>query len=98
MKTFPAELSPLLIGAARMGAGLVLRQVQPDALNLPERPDRMHTDRGLQRAARKTHDGIARFLPGSLTGRIGRSLTNLGAGLVIVRLLDMSADVTEAAS
>ena len=92
MKNAPAEISPLLIGAALLGAGIALRQVQPSVLSLPDRPDQLHTGRGLQRAARKTRDGIASVLPSNLTGSIGRSLAIMGAGLVMVRLLDMAVD------
>ncbi|SPJ26281.1 hypothetical protein [Palleronia abyssalis] len=87
--------SPLLIGAALVGAGLLLRQWEPRALNLPDRPDRPHRDRGAKRMARKTRDTVAKILPGNLTGSIGRTLLIMGAGLVLVRLLDMAADESE---
>lgn len=91
----PAHTSPLLLGAALVGAGLVLRNWEPDALRLPERPTRPHMDRGASRMAREARDLIARILPGNLTGSIGRTLVIMGAGLVLVRLLDMAADEQE---
>lgn len=95
MNDTPAHISPILIGAALLGAGIALRQVQPKALSLPERPDRAYTDRGLQRVARKSRDAVATFLPSNMTGSIGRSLAIMGAGLVMVRLLDMAVDDTD---
>ena len=91
----PARTSPFLLGAALLGAGLVLRQWEPEALRLPERPTRPHLDRGASRMARKTRDLIARILPGNMTGSMGRTLVIMGAGLVLVRLLDMAADEQE---
>ena len=91
----PAQTSPLILGAALLGAGLVLRNWEPEALRLPDRPDRPHRDRGARRVARKTRDGIARVLPGNMTGSVGRTLVIMGAGLVLVRLLDMAADEQE---
>ncbi|SFG45929.1 hypothetical protein SAMN04488020_102292 [Palleronia marisminoris] len=91
----PARTSPLLLGAALVGAGLVLRNWEPEALRLPDRPTRPHLDRGTSRIARKTRDLIARILPGNMTGSMGRTLVIMGAGLVLVRLLDMAADEQE---
>ncbi|MBJ3763919.1 hypothetical protein ILP92_14295 [Maribius pontilimi] len=84
-----------MLGAALLGTGLLLRQWHPKALSLPERPDRPHRDRGMRRAARKTRDGIARVLPSNMTGSLGRTLAIMGAGLVMVRLLDMAVDEQE---
>ena len=82
------ENSPLLTGIALLGAGLMLRRWQPSALRLPEKPQEEARDRGVRRAARKSRDGIAKVLPGNLTGSIGRSLVVMGAGLILVRALD----------
>lgn len=68
------ETSPMLIGAALIGAGLLLRRVEPDALSLPDKPDVAHRDSGARRAARITRDGIAKVLPSNLTGSVGRTL------------------------
>ncbi|WOI56899.1 hypothetical protein [Palleronia sp. LCG004] len=95
MKNPPSELSPILLGTALLGAGLLLRQWEPGALSLPSKPDVVHRDRGLKRAARRTRDGIARFLPSNMTGSLGRSLAIMGAGLVLVRLLDMAVEDDE---
>ncbi|SEN42884.1 hypothetical protein [Palleronia pelagia] len=92
----PAELSPIIVGAALLGTGMLLRRWQPSALSLPERPDTLHRDSGARRAARKTRDGIARVLPSNLTGSLGRTLIIAGAGLVLVRLLDFAVDDGEA--
>ena len=96
MKSATPEASPLLIGAALLGAGLVLRNWQPSALSLPEPPDIPRQSTGLQKAARLGRNVLARFLPGNLTGSIGRTLLIMGAGLVLVRLLDMAVDESEA--
>ena len=95
MKTGPAEISPFLIGAALIGAGYALRQVQPSIFSLPDKPDQLHRDSGAQRVARITRDGIAKVLPSNLTGSVGRTLLMMGAGLVLIRLLDMAADEGE---
>jgi hypothetical protein len=86
------ELSPWLIGALLVGGGLLLRAWEPTALTLPDRPDAMHRDRGMRRGIRRTRDGIARILPSNMTASIGRSLVIMGAGLVLVRLLDMAVE------
>ncbi len=91
--TRPAPaVAPLILGAALIGGGLLLRKWQPQALALPERPARPHRDRGARRMARLTRDGIARILPGNLTGSIGRTLLIMGAGLVLVRLFDLAVE------
>ncbi len=87
-----SDAAPLVLGAALIGGGLLLRQWQPKALVLPDRPAMAHRDSGTRRLARHTRDGIARFLPGNLTGSIGRTLLIMGAGLVLVRLLDMAVE------
>ena len=84
--------SPLLAGIALLGAGLVLRRVQPSVLSLPEPDGADRNDRGVKRAARKSRDGLAGVLPGNLTGSIGRSLIIMGAGLVAIRALDAVVD------
>ena len=86
------DAAPLILGAALIGGGLLLRQWQPKALALPDRPAVTHRDRGARRVARLTRDGIARVLPGNLTGSIGRTLLIMGAGLVLVRLLDAAVE------
>lgn len=90
------QTSPLLIGAVLIAGGLLLRNWNPSALSLPDKADGPHRDSGRQKAARRTRDGIARILPGNMTGSIGRSLLIMGAGLVLVRLLDMAVDDDEA--
>ena len=92
---FRPAASPLLIGAALIGAGLLLRQVEPQALSLPDKPDGDHRDSGRQRLARKTRDGIAKVLPSNLTGSVGRTLLMMGGGLVLIRLLDMAVEEGE---
>jgi hypothetical protein len=87
--------SPVLAGIALLGAGLLIRQWQPDALRLPEPENRKRLDRGLARAARKSRDGLAMILPSNLTGSIGRSLMVMGAGLLTLRALDFLADDNE---
>lgn len=84
--------SPLVTGALLFVLGLLLRRWHPDALRLPEPPRRGTRGRGVPRAARQARDGIARVLPTNLTGSIGRTLAIAGAGLVLVRLLDMTVD------
>jgi len=88
--------SPLLAGIALLGAGLVLRRVQPSVLSLPEPDGADHNDRGVKRAARKSRDGLAGVLPGNLTGSIGRSLIIMGAGLMAIRALDAVVDDEDA--
>ena len=78
-----------------LGAGLLTRQWQPHALNLPEPENRDRRDRGLKRAARKSRDGLAGLLPSNLTGSIARSLMIMGAGLLTLRPLDLLADDDE---
>ncbi|MCX8225792.1 MAG: hypothetical protein OTI35_06935 [Sulfitobacter sp.] len=84
--------SPLLAGIALLGAGLVLRQVKPAFLSLPEPDARNHNDRGVRRAARKSRDGLAKVLPSNLTGSIGQSLIIMGFGLLTIRALDAMVD------
>lgn len=84
--------SPVLAGIVLLGAGLLIRQWQPAALELPEPENRNRRDRGLKRAARKSRDGLAGILPSNLTGSIGRSLMIMGAGLLTLRALDFLAD------
>ena len=91
----PAHSSPVLIGAVLLGGGLLLRNWNPGALGLPDKPVRQHADRGRERAARIFRDGIARVMPSNLTGSVGRTLMLMGAGLVLVRLLDMAVDEGE---
>ncbi|NUH65018.1 hypothetical protein HTT03_06855 [Sulfitobacter sp. S0837] len=88
--------SPVLAGIALLGAGLLIRQWQPDALRLPEPENKHRRDRGLRRAARKSRDGLAMLLPSNLTGSIGRSLMIMGGGLLALRLLDLLVDQDEA--
>ena len=92
---FRPSASPLLLGAALIGAGLILRRVEPSALSLPDKPDRKHQDSGRERAARITRDGIAKVLPSNLTGSVGRTLLMMGGGLVLIRLLDMAVEEGE---
>ena len=88
--------SPLLAGLALVGAGLVLRQVQPSVLSLPS-PENAHSnDRGVRRAARKSRDGLAGVLPRNLTGSIARSLMIMGLGLITIRALDALVDDEDA--
>jgi hypothetical protein len=84
--------SPLLAGLALVGAGLVLRQIQPSVLSLPQPDGADRNDRGVRRAARKSRDGLAGILPSNLTGSIGRSLMIMGLGLVTIRALDALVD------
>jgi hypothetical protein len=81
--------SPLLTGFALLGAGLLVRRWQPTVLDIPEEEDAsLARDRGWRRAARRSRDGVAKVMPGNLTGSIGRSLIVMGAGLILVRVLD----------
>lgn len=86
--TEPTKSSPILAGLALLGAGLLVRQWQPRSLELPEPGNHGSRDRGLRRAARRSRDGLAKVLPGNLTGSIARSLMVMGAGLILVRALD----------
>lgn len=88
--------SPLLAGFALLGAGLVLRQIKPAFLSLPEPAELVRNDRGLRRAARKSRDGLAGLLPSNLTGSIGRSLIIMGLGLLTIRALDAMVDDKDA--
>ena len=88
--------SPLLAGLALVGAGLVLRQIQPSVLSLPQPDSADRNDRGVRRAARKSRDGLAGILPSNLTGSIGRSLMIMGLGLVTIRALDALVDDQDA--
>lgn len=84
-----APSSPIIAGVALLGVGLILRNWQPSALELPEpERDRPHRDRGARRAARKTRDGVARLMPHNLTRSVARSLLVVGAALIMVRALD----------
>ena len=87
--------SPLVIGALLIGGGVLLRRWEPSHLKLPGKPDRRHRDSGWERRARIARDGVAKVLPSNLTGSVGRSLIVMGAGLVLVRLLDMAVDENE---
>lgn len=88
MQNPPPQSSPIIAGLALVGIGLLIRQWQPQALELPSIEGRTSRDRGLRRVARKSRDGLARVLPGNLTGSIARSLLVMGAGLILVRALD----------
>lgn len=88
MQNPPPQSSPIIAGLALVGIGLLIRQWQPQALELPNTEGRTSRDRGLRRVARKSRDGLARVLPGNLTGSIARSLLVMGAGLILVRALD----------
>lgn len=90
------QSSPVLAGIALLGAGLLLRQWQPQALRLPEPDSHTRRDRGLRRAARKSRDGLASVLPSNLTGSVARSLIFMGAGLIALRALDLVVDEDEA--
>ena len=96
MSTQPRK-SPLLAGLALLGAGLLVRQWQPRLLDMPEQADTAR-DNGtrVQNAARKSRDGVARVLPGNMTGSIGRSLIVMGVGLIAVRTLDLLVDDDDA--
>ncbi|KIN63672.1 Glucosyltransferase MdoH [Sulfitobacter noctilucicola] len=86
-----------MAGIALMGAGLLMRAWRPSALSLPDRPEKdRHTDRGVAKAARRSRDGVATILPRNMTGSLGRSLLIMGAGLVMVRVLDEFVEDEEA--
>ena len=89
--------SPVIAGVALLGAGLLLRNWQPAALELPE-PDRdaKHRDQGARRVARHARDGVARVMPRNLTRSVARSLMIVGAALVMVRALDELVEDEEA--
>tara|TARA_R110002049_G_scaffold23781_4_gene84497 strand:- start:2224 stop:2520 length:297 start_codon:yes stop_codon:yes gene_type:complete len=90
------QSSPVLAGIVLLGAGLLIRQWQPDLLRLPEPENHTRRDRGLRRAARKSRDGLAGLLPSNLTGSISRTLMIMGAGLITLRALDLLVDEDEA--
>ena len=92
----PQRTSPLLAGLALLGAGVLIRQWQPTLLELPDPDSRPRRDRGVARLARKSRDGLAQVLPTNLTGSIARSLMFVGAGLMLVRLLDMLVEDDDA--
>lgn len=93
----PFPTSPLVAGVALLGVGLLLRNWQPTALQLPE-PDHdgAHRDRGARRAARHARDGVARLMPRNLTRSVARSLMVVGAALIMVRALDELVEDEEA--
>jgi hypothetical protein len=92
----PQRRSPLLAGLALLGAGLLVRGWQPRLLDMPEPSGDEPRDQGVARAARKSRDGLAQVMPGNLTGSIGRSLVLMGAGLIMVRALDLLVEDDDA--
>ncbi|ETX15118.1 hypothetical protein OCH239_17680 [Roseivivax halodurans JCM 10272] len=87
--------TPLLAGAAMIGAGILLRRTAPDTLRLPEparQPKALRDVRTRSDAARAARDGIARFMPNNLTKTLGRSLVLMGAATIAVRMLDELVD------
>ena len=87
MENPPPQSSPIIAGLALVGIGLLIRQWQPQVLELPSSDGRTARDSGMRRLARKSRDGLAKVLPGNLTGSIARSLMVMGAGLILVRAL-----------
>lgn len=89
---WPDDTAALVAGALLFGAGLALMAWDPPAARLPERPLPTRRPRRGAEAAGQARDVVARLMPASLTGGIGRTLAIAGAGLVLVRLLDRAAD------
>ncbi|ETW13507.1 glucosyltransferase MdoH [Roseivivax marinus] len=87
--------APLFAGAAMIGAGLLMRRIEPETLRVPEpsrRPKSLRDVRSGRDAVRATRDGIARFTPHNLTKTLGRSLVLMGAATIAVRMLDELVD------
>lgn len=82
------DAAPLIIGATLIAGGLLLHAWKPAALSLPDRPDAA----GPASRARRLRDGIMRLLPGNVTQSLGRSLVVAGAGIVLLRLLDLAVE------
>ncbi|WP_246107314.1 hypothetical protein [Puniceibacterium confluentis] len=86
--------SPILVGLAMVGIGLVACRIEPAALRLPEpagRP-RLRDIRDGRDVARAARDGIATLIPRNLTRSLGRTLMLMGGALIAVRALDELVD------
>ena len=93
----PGKNTPLIAAAALVGTGVLLRQWQPTALDMPE-PKRkvLHRDKGISRKIRKTRDKVAKFaLPSNMLTSLGNSLLAIGGGLILLRLVDEVVDDSE---
>ena len=87
------DYTPLIAGLVCVGVGAMLQHARSDRLSLPEPPDTGTAHRGRRkRAARRSRDAIAGFLPDNLLNAIGRTLMIAGAGMIAVRALDEYLD------
>jgi hypothetical protein len=94
----PMREAPLIAGVVLLVAGAVLMRLGPDLLEMPQRREaresalaRFRRGDRLGAAAQRARDGLVDLLPGNLLGGIGRALVFAGAGVLVVRLLDLLA-------
>jgi hypothetical protein len=95
----PIGEGPIVAGAALVICGILLMQLDPKLLAMPQPRKARETwlarfrrgDR-LGAAAQRARDALVEILPANLTGSIGRALVVAGAGVMLVRLLDQLAD------
>ena len=90
--TLPEQdrLMPLAIGAGLLAAGALLWRAKPSVLQIPDplpfadvrRPN------ALQRALRKSRNGVDLIAPRNLGVALGRSMVVAGTALIITRVLD----------
>ncbi|WP_425052984.1 hypothetical protein [Psychromarinibacter sp. S121] len=84
------RLLPLAIGAGLLAAGAFLWRTKPQALNIPDPMpmDDSKQSNALQRAVRKSRDGVSLVAPDNLGVSVGRSMVIAGTALMVTRLLD----------
>ncbi|WP_172299311.1 hypothetical protein [Pseudoruegeria sp. HB172150] len=84
------RIVPVAIAAGLLTAGALLWRARPSALEIPDpAPLEDLKDPGfMQRAARKSRDGVSKIAPGNLGVTIGRSMVIAGGAILITRLLD----------
>lgn len=94
----PMREAPLVAGVALLVCGALLMRLGPDLLEMPQR--RKARESALARfrrgdrvgaAAQQARDRLVDILPSNLLGGIGRALVFAGAGVLVVRLLDLLA-------
>lgn len=92
----PIREAPVLAGVALVVCGALLMRLGPDLLAMPA-PRRArqsalvrfrHGDR-LGAVAQQVRQALVKILPANVLGGLGRGLVFAGAGILVVRLLDL---------
>ncbi len=98
LSSAPMREAPLIAGVALLVCGAVLMRLGPDLLEMPaprkareSAVARFRRGDRLGAAAQQARDGLVEVLPSNLLGGIGRALAFAGAGVLVVRLLDLLA-------